>query len=266
VPVGRGEASDGARYTFGDDERAVRRLQLMSDVLAASSVALLDAWTTPSPALAVDLGSGPGHSTALVATCSRAGRTLGLDQSATFVAEAATRYPTLEFHVHDVTTVPLPTKPPQLLYARLVLAHLVEPVAVVRRWANELAVGGRLLVEEMEWIDAPPGVLAEYETRVRAVVAAQGAPMAAGPLLADLDDAHDWHVVENVVDAVSVPVAVAAQIYGLNLEGWRRDPYAVERYLPGELDALADGLADLAARGEGELTWGLRHLVVTRGG
>ncbi|HEY6317050.1 MAG TPA: methyltransferase domain-containing protein [Acidimicrobiia bacterium] len=264
--MGRGEASDGARYTFGDDERAVRRLQLLSDVLAASSVALLDAWTTPSPALAVDLGSGPGHSTALVATCSRAGRTVGLDQSARFVAEAATRYPTLEFLVHDVTTVPLPTKPPQLLYARLVLAHLVEPVAVVRRWANELPVGGRLLVEEMEWIDAPPGVLAEYETRVRAVVAAQGAPMAAGPLLADLDDAHDWHVVENVVDAVSVPVAVAAQIYGLNLEGWRRDPYAVERYLPGELDALADGLADLAARGEGELTWGLRHLVVTRGG
>jgi len=266
VPVGRGEASDGARYTFGDDERAARRLQLLSGVLAASSVALLDAWTTPSPALAVDLGSGPGHSTALVATCSRAGRTVGLDQSATFVAEAATRHPTLEFLLHDVTTVPLPTKPPQLLYARLVLAHLVEPAAVVRRWANELAVGGRLLVEEMEWIDAPPGVLAEYETRVRAVVAAQGAPMAAGPLLAEVDDAHDWHVVENVVDAVSVPVAVAAQIYGLNLAGWRRDPYAVERYLPGELDALADGLADLAASGEGELTWGLRHLVVIRGG
>ena len=91
VTVGRGEASDGARYTFGDDERAARRLQLLSDVLAASSVTLLDAWATPSPALAVDLGSGPGHSTALVAARSGAGRTVGLDQSPTFVAEAATR-------------------------------------------------------------------------------------------------------------------------------------------------------------------------------
>jgi len=266
VTVGRGEASDGARYTFGDDERAARRLQLLSDVLAASSVTLLDAWATPSPALAVDLGSGPGHSTALVAARSGAGRTVGLDQSPTFVTEAATRHPTLEFLFHDVTTVPLPTMAPQLLFARLVLAHLAEPAAVARRWAHELAVGGRLLVEEMEWIDAPPGVLAEYETRVRAVVAAQGAPMAAGPLLAELDDADDWHVVHNVVDAISVPVAVAAQIYGFNLAGWRRDPYAVEQYPPGELDALADGLTELAARGEGELTWGLRHLVVIRGG
>jgi len=254
----------GSRYTFGDSEPAAVRLRLLSEVLAASSSALLGAGVGARPGLAVDLGCGPGYSTALVAAASDARHTVGLDRSATFVSAAAARFPALRFARHDVTQLPFPTPVPDLVFARLVLAHLPDPAAQVGRWAGGLAVGGRLLVEETEWIEAADPVLADYETRVRAVVAHQGAPTTAGPLLADLADGRGIRLLDNRVRVVSVPVATAARIYELNLASWRHDPYAAEHYAPDELDGLAAGLRDLAARSPGDLTWGVRQLVLTR--
>jgi len=259
--------SDGPgsrRYTFGDDAPARRRLRLLSEVLAPSSTTLLDEWVEGAPGVALDLGSGPGYSTALVAARSAPRHTVGLDQSPTFVARTTRMFPTLQFVRHDVTDVPFPTAPPDLIFARLVLAHLADPAAVARRWAGELAPGGRLLIEETEWIEATTSVLAEYETRVRAVVAHHGAPMTAGPLLASVDDQDDWRALRNTVRTIPVPVAIAARIYALNLSSWRRDPYAVEHFGDACLDELAAGLEDLATRARGQLTWGLRQLVVAR--
>jgi trans-aconitate 2-methyltransferase len=256
----------GGRYTFGDSEPAAVRLRLLSDVLAASSSALLRAAVGARPGLAVDLGCGPGYSTALVAEAAGATDTMGLDRSATFVAAAATQFPALRFVCHDVTQLPLPTAAPDVVFARLVLAHLPDPAAQIHRWAGVLAPGGRLLVEETEWIEAADPVLQAYEMRVRAVVASQGAPMTAGPLLADVGDGPDVRLLDNRVRVVAVPVATAARIYELNLASWRHDPYAAEHYAPDELDGLAAGLRDLAARASGDLTWGVRQLVLTRDG
>jgi len=231
----------GGRYTFGDREPAAVRLRLLSEVLAASSSGLLRGGVGARPGLAVDLGCGPGYSTALVAEAAGATETVGLDRSATFVAAAATRFPALRFVGHDVTRLPFPTAAPDLVFARLVLAHLPEPAAQLYRWAGALAPGGRLLVEETEWIEAADPVLQDYETRVRAVVASQGAPMTAGPLLADVGDGPEVRVLDNRVRVVAVPVATAARIYELNLASWRHDPYAAEHYAPAARPSSSSG-------------------------
>jgi len=251
-----------ARYTFGDDERASRRLRLLADVFEPSSRTLLRS-LAPKPRLALDLGCGPGFTTALVASATGARSTVGLDRSEAFVASARARFPRLAFVCHDVTTG-FPTAPPDLVLARLVLAHLPAPAEVARAWGRGLAPGGILVLEEMEGIDAPDPVLAEYEERVLAVVEHQGAPMYAGPLLAGVGDGDGLHRRSDVVTEVRVPTAVAARIYGMNLEGWRHDPFASAHFAAADLDALAERLAALAGQGEGHVGWGVRQLVLER--
>jgi trans-aconitate 2-methyltransferase len=143
-------ASPEARYTFGDGERAARRLELLARAFEPSSRAFLTAAVPRPPRLALDLGCGPGFSTAVVADATRAARTIGLDRSDAFLDAARRAFPMLEFVRHDVATPAFPTSRPDLVFARLVLAHLPAPASLARRWADRLEPGGRLLLEEME--------------------------------------------------------------------------------------------------------------------
>jgi trans-aconitate 2-methyltransferase len=257
-------AAPEARYTFGDGDSAARRLELLAGVFEPSSREFLGAAAPRPPRLALDLGCGPGFSTAVVAGATGAARTIGLDRSDAFLDLARRVFPTLEFARHDLATGALPPPRPDLVFARLVLAHLPDPAALARRWAGRLAPGGRLLLEEMEWIEAADPVLADYEARVLAVVEDQGAPMYAGPLLRDLNG--DDHVPGRwtAVRTVTVPTPVAARIYALNLEAWRHDRFAREHFHPRDLDRLAAQLARLAADGDGRVGWGVRQVVVER--
>ncbi|HXQ57593.1 MAG TPA: osmotically inducible protein OsmC, partial [Actinomycetes bacterium] len=77
-------------YAFGDSALAARRLGLLAQVFEPTSRSFLtDAAAHPvgpPPELAVDLGCGPGHTTRLLVSVLGPRRTLGLDQSAFFVA------------------------------------------------------------------------------------------------------------------------------------------------------------------------------------
>ena len=71
-----------------------------------------------------------------------------------------------------------------LVYARLVLAHLPDPLATADAWPACLRPGGRVLIEDLEGIDAPAGPLRSYDDLAAAVVRAGGGLMYAGaPLL-----------------------------------------------------------------------------------
>ena len=251
------------RYTFGDDEGAGERLRLLAEVFAEATRAFVASSGPDRGGTALDLGCGPGHSTAVLAAATTAAEVVGLDRSAAFVAAARRAFPRLRFECRDVTQ-PLPAPAPSLVFARLLLAHLPDPAARARAWAAQVAPGGRLLLEEMEWIDARDPVLADYEERVLAVVAHQGAPMYAGPLLDPLGVDDGLRRVSSDVRAIEVPVPVAARIYGLNLARWRHDPYAEATFTPAKLDALAAGLDQLAVEGRGHVGWGVRYVVLER--
>src|SRR4051795_1345013 len=92
-----------AQYTFGDNATAGDRLSLLAAVFEESSATLLRRAAPVAPAVAVDLGCGPGHTTALVARCTGATRTWGLDASEGFLTQARRAYGQLEFVEHDVT-------------------------------------------------------------------------------------------------------------------------------------------------------------------
>lgn len=250
-------------YSFGDSPLAARRLGLLAAALDPSTRRLLAETQGPErPDLAVDLGCGPGHSTALTAAVTGAARTVGLDSSQLFLARARVRYPHLEFRRHDVTQ-PLPTGPATLIFARFVLAHLPDPPAWARAWSRDLVPGGRLVLQEVDAIDVSQPVLADYETLVLGVVEDRGAPMYAGPSLAALedDDVARWVTRRRTV---SVPSRAAARIYRLNLEVWRHDPAVATRADADAVDSVATRLDELARDGRGRVVWRLREVAGER--
>jgi trans-aconitate 2-methyltransferase len=257
---------DRPRYTFGDSPRAARRLELLSAVLAPSTRAFLADAAPVTPRVALDLGCGPGVSTRLVADVTRARRTIGVDTSRSFLQLAARSAPRgVEFVRGDATRVPLPGAPADLIYCRLLLAHVPDPVATVRAWASQLAPDGRLLVDEMEWIDAPHPVLDAYESIVVDLVASRGAPMYAGPRLAAMREGPGWRQRSSAVRAVPVAAPTAARIYAMNLMTWREDPQIRDHHSVDSLDALARDLAALTqSTSADQITWGVRQLAYER--
>src|SRR5881398_3141847 len=116
-------------YAFGDSDSAARRLALVHEVFAATTRPFLADWVREPPDLAVDLGCGTGLSTHFLAEVTAAHHVAGLDSSARFIALArpsATNR--VQFFEHDVTRVPFPVVPADLLYCRLLLTHLPDPV------------------------------------------------------------------------------------------------------------------------------------------
>jgi trans-aconitate 2-methyltransferase len=246
-----------ARYTFGDDDLAAQRLALVAGVYEPTSRALLARAVPAGCDTVVDLGCGPGYTTRLVAEVCRPRRTIGIDGSPSFVhaARALTDEPGIEYAVHDATARPLPGAPVDAVHARLLLAHLPDPRAVVDGWCTQVRPGGVVVLDEVEAMHVPAGVLRDYETLVVRVVASGGAAMYAGPLI----EPFGGRCVEIVVDG-----SVAARMYRLNLVAWGDG--AVERGLVGaaDLQRIAAGLDDLTARpGTATVRWVMRQVVLS---
>jgi SAM-dependent methyltransferase len=201
-------------------------------------------------------------------------RVIGLDRSAAFTQSAtqsaAGRPGDEEYRVWDAAD-PLPVPAPDLIYARMLLAHLPAPERLAAAWASQLAPGGLLLLDEVERIDTGSTdtgstdtgseVFTEYLTVVVERVRAAGAEMYAGPLLGSLPLGGDCRVVADQVTAHSVPAPDAARLFRLNLAVWGGDPWVAATF--GQ-DTAARLDRELAQVRDGEITWRMRQVAVRR--
>ena len=236
-------------YAFGDGDAPARRLALLAEVFDPTSSEFLLREGPAAPALALDLGCGPGHSTRLIARTLRPRRTLGLDISPDFVSRAAREAPPgATFAVHDGVGRPFPEGPVDLVYARLLVAHLPEPEAAVAGWAAQLAPGGAVLIEDTDAIETAEPVFVDYLAEIAERLRARGQQLYPGRLLAGLADS-------SRLAAASPTAGHAAAMFRLNLDSWCDDP--------GVHDRLARGLE--ALRGDartGVITWRVRQAVI----
>jgi trans-aconitate 2-methyltransferase len=250
------------RYTYGDSALAVERLGLVARMFEPTTRSFLEAVIDRSPALSVDLGCGPGHTTRLLHRVTGARWTVGLDRSDAFVAEARRDEPAgVSFMVHDVTTVPFPTEPADLGYARLLLAHLADGAGVVRRWSPTLTIGGLLLVDDLEGLEAPEPAFRRYLDDVAiAVVKAQGGDLFVGPRLHRMPDPPGCERIRDEVTAFSPPASLTARVFGMNLG------VLVERGETEPRPDLAAALEEVASgRREGRrATWRVRQVAWRR--
>jgi trans-aconitate 2-methyltransferase len=240
-------------YTFGDDEVAARRLELLAHVYEAPTRAFLARWAPARVGVAVDLGCGPGHTTRLLHAVVSPGRTVGLERSPSYVGLARASLADLasdgvEVVAHDVAEPPPPLGAADLAFARFLLTHLSAPEAALRAWAACLAPGGRLLVQETARLVSRDPALGRYYELVAELQHRHGQALDVGARLGELAAAAGLDVEHHGVRSVEPRPAEMAALHVLNLRAWRSDPMAAG-FDDDELDALDDALVAIARGG-----------------
>jgi SAM-dependent methyltransferase len=246
------------RYTYGDSALAARRLALVARLFDPTSSAFVR--TAGTAGAALDLGCGPGSSIGMVASAAGTDPTFGLERSPAFARMA--RAAGHRVIVADALA-PLPARDVDLIYARLLLAHLPDPVSAVGRWSAALTAGGRALVDDLESIDTDEPALRAYLDEVAlAVIRAQGGALFVGPVLHGASDPPGLLRVHDEVAAFTPPAADSARVFGMNLAVLvDRGEIAPRPDLAAELDAIASG-----ARPAEPVRWRVRQLAWERTG
>ena len=101
-------------YAFGDSDLAAERLRLLDATFRTTSRRFLVRDALHRPAVALDLGCGPGATTALLRETVRPGRTIGIDASPAFLDQARQAAPDVELLERDLTVDDLPAGRPRL--------------------------------------------------------------------------------------------------------------------------------------------------------
>jgi trans-aconitate 2-methyltransferase len=135
----------------------------------------------------VDLGCGPGNSTALLAERFLAARISGLDSSAAMVAAARERLPDVEFHHADLRAWE-PTERVDLIFANAVLQWLPDHAVLLPRLVSFLKTGGTLAVQMPNNLDEPAHRLMTQIAKAGPWADAQSSASAARSTIGSLED------------------------------------------------------------------------------
>jgi trans-aconitate 2-methyltransferase len=244
------------RYAFGGNPAAASCLARLAELFEPTSRAFIAYAVVNRPELALDLGCGTGHTTQLLAEVTGAVYAVGLDRSRAFLDLAHAQSvrknhqhtQRVWFVKHDVTCVPFPVGPANVIFARYLLSHLADPEAVVASWLTQLAPGGVLLLEENESITSSEPAFHEYLTRAAALSREHGGELEIGAWLARLGGMSE-------VVSFRPTNAEAAQLFLMNLEAQEYE------------GPLRTSLLPFATQHDRRsIQWRLRQVVLTRQG
>jgi SAM-dependent methyltransferase len=238
-------------YTFGDNEEASRRLRRLAQLYEPETRALLELLSDSAkecrPRLAIDLGCGPGWTTQLLASVLMPRRTIGLDSSEGYIAEARANHPELEFLRHDILQTPFPVEAPDLLLCRFLLTHLSVPLKALLTWAEVAAPHATLLIHETEAIESHHPALHRYYELVGQMQQHYGQMLNVGTKLdADLANV-GWRVRHSQTLVLEKPAQEMARLHLPNLRTWGRNEFSAESFDRRELDELEVALHSIAS-------------------
>lgn len=109
---------------------------------------------------AIDMGCGPGNSTALIMERYPDADVSGIDSDANMLASARERLPDVSFTKADLTNW-LPKAPVDLLYANAVFQWLPNHLEILKRLMGNLSPGGVLAIQMPDNLDQPTHRLME---------------------------------------------------------------------------------------------------------
>ena len=238
-------------YTFGDNGQASARLRRLAELYEPETRELLQLGGVRAPRLALDLGCGPGWSTRLIQDVLNPSRTVGLDASERYVAEARQNHGSdLEFEVHDVVRTPFPVRAPDVMFCRFLLTHLRSLREVLRTWASVASPSALLFVHETESLETDNPKLRRYYDLVEQMQQHYGQTLLVGNILEASFENSGWHLVESRRRVLEKPASDMASLHVANLRTWRHDEYATRTFDAGELNSLEASLVQIASRME----------------
>ena len=144
-------------YALGRTPEEYERLRAQARVWQGATARLLDEVRLGPGASCLDAGCGPGETMRMMAErVGPAGRVHGIDVDASLGAIAleglhGAGHRQCSFGVHDLAAAaPIPGAPFDVVYARLLLFHVPERVAVLARLWEAVAPGGHLVVQDYD--------------------------------------------------------------------------------------------------------------------
>jgi len=150
-------AAEQQGYVLGRTTQEYDRVLAQARTWNRVTARLLDEVGVPPGAGCLDAGCGPGETMRMMADrVGPSGRVLGLDLDPAMADTTRTvlrreGYRQCDVRVHDLTEdAPVPGGPFDVVYARLLLFHLPQRVAVLRRLWDAVAPGGLLLVQDYD--------------------------------------------------------------------------------------------------------------------
>lgn len=187
---------------------------------------------------------------------------MGIDASARFVGMAQSLGgQAVHFLEHDLAGGVIPVGSVDVIFVHLLLAHLRSPREAVAGGTRALAPGGVMLIDEVETIETDNELLRDYLGLANHVVAARGATMNAGPLVADLGSLPQVAMLSSEVVEHSVAVSEAVEMFIMKFRAIRGDPSLREDF--DALDAMAHGLRRLrGAAPTQRVVWRMRQVAL----
>jgi SAM-dependent methyltransferase len=147
----------GSTYVLGTSQREYERVRRQAEVWQRATERVLDRVDPVPGSRCLDAGCGPGVTMRQLAQrVGPRGRVVGIDVDEALGAGGVARlrdegHRQCEFRAHDLRSDgPIPGAPYDLVYARLVLFHLPERVAVLARLWDAVAPGGHLVVQDYD--------------------------------------------------------------------------------------------------------------------
>ena len=238
-------------YTFGDNREASRRLQRLAEIYERETRDLLNAVQSEFSGrrfeVALDLGCGPGWSTHLIEATLSPKRTVGLDSSDAFLAEARVNQPQLEFIRHDILMTPFPVGNADFIFCRFLLTHLPSPQAALESWAHAARSGALLAIHETEALHSTHPALSRYYEMVGEMQKHHGHELNVGALLTDAFRDTSWSLVNSESVVLRKSARDMAQLHLPNLRTWGRNDFAVQAFDRHEMDQLESQLGSIAS-------------------
>ena len=253
-------------YFFGHTDIAAERLRLVAELFAPEMRQFLHSSAPEHPKVAVDLGCGPGYTTRILGEVVRPETLIGVDISERFLQMAmGEANSTTQFVLHDLTTSPLPFTSADILFVHLLLTHLPDPGPAMTIWAQGLAAGGLILVDEVESINTDHPILREYLSLVEHTIAGRGGELYIGPTIATISALPGLRIRSSNVVRHPVGISDAAGMFSMNLETLRKDPSVRSAYDGRALERMAHALGELRESSTpANVTWSMRQVVFER--
>jgi len=235
-----------SHYSFGDNDLAAARLQLLAATYEWISAEFLDRYLPERPGVLMDLGAGLGYTTALLSRLRQNARVFGLERSTKYIGAAQALHPQLAFLEHDVLCQDFPAKDADGIYSRFLLTHLHEPERAVNLWMNQLRPKGTLLLEEVAHLASPIDVVQTYYAMVAQMQRHYGQELYIGRKLSGFARRSGHTVILAQQHSFPICGATMARLHAMNISTWKRDPYMSQEYASSKLERLEQGLIELS--------------------